>query len=178
LLRTPKPMTLAEIADTVGLDHSTCLRLMRSLEDLRQVLRLDQGKKYICSPKALSPLPLLHPLKQIRRESASIFYKFAAEVGATLGFVISLGTERMVVQVATSAGTLNPYYNAWLDGPLHGSGPGKAYLMSLSPAERRRAVGPEPFAAFTPRTLRSWSELEADLARAEARGYALVHDEY
>jgi len=61
LLQARQPMTLAEIADAVALDHSTTLRLLRSLEELKQVIRLGQGKKYLCSPKALRPLPLLHP---------------------------------------------------------------------------------------------------------------------
>lgn len=178
LLQARQPMTLAEIADAVGLDHSTTLRLLRSLEDLKQVIRLGQGKKYLCSPKALRPLPLLHPIEQLRRESAPMLYGFAAEVRATVILVIYLGYERLVAQVATSQGTLNPYYNAWLHGPLHGSGPGKALLTSLPEAERRELVGPEPFRAYTDRTIRSWDALNADLEEAIARGYVLVRDEF
>ncbi|WP_342643116.1 IclR family transcriptional regulator [Rhodoligotrophos ferricapiens] len=178
LLQARQPMTLAEIGDSVDLDHSTTLRLLRSLEDLRQVIRIGQGRKYVCSPKALRPLPLLHPLEQLRRESAPMLYGFSTEVGATAVLVIYLGTERLVAQVATSPGTLNPYYNAWLAGPLHGSGPGKALLLSLSPAQRRELVGAEPFKAYTEHTIRTWEALDADLQESAARGYVLVRDEY
>src|SRR5690606_14260600 len=71
-----------------------------------------------------------------------------------------------------------PYYNAWLDGPLHGSGPGKALLMSLDRETRRELVGQEPFHAFTPHTIQTWDALDADLTAAEDRGYALVRDEF
>lgn len=178
LLQARNPMTLAEIADAVGLDHSTCLRLLRNLEDLRQIIRLGQGRKYICSPRALSPLPLLHPLEQLRRECGMILNTFARDVNASVVLVIYLGNERLAVQVATGIGTLNPYYDPWLQGPLHGSGPGKAYLLSLSPAERRSLLGEEPYMAYTPQTIRTWSDLDADLQAAEARGFALVRDEF
>jgi len=178
LLQARQPMTLAEIADAVALDHSTTLRLLRSLEELKQVIRLGQGKKYLCSPKALRPLPLLHPIDQLRRESAPMLYEFAAEVRATVVLVIYLGHERLVAQVATSQGTLNPYYNAWLAGPLHGSGPGKALLLSLPDKERRALVGEEPFKAYTEHTIRSWDRLSEDLAASAERGYVLVRDEF
>lgn len=178
LLQARQPMTLAEIADAVALDHSTALRLLRSLEELRQVIRLGQGKKYLCSPKALRPLPLLHPIEQLRRESAPTLYGLAADMHATVILVVYLGAERLVAQVATSEGTLNPYYNAWLAGPLHGSGPGKALLMSLGDAERRALVGAEPFKTYTDHTIQSWDRLSEDLALSAMRGYALVRDEF
>lgn len=178
LQRATRPMSLVEIAEGVGLDSSATLRLLRSLEDLEQVIRLGDGRRYFCSPRALRPLPLLHPLEQLRREAAAPLYAFSAEVGMSAVLVAYLGRERLVVHVATSAGTLNPYYNAWLEGPLYGSGPGKALLMSMTPAERRSLLGDEPFKKYTERTISTWEALDRDLKAAIARGYALVQDEF
>lgn len=178
MLRAHQPMTLAEIAEAAKLDQSTTLRLLRSLEDLKKIIRVGHNKKYMCSPKALSPLPLLHPIEQLRREAAPLIFEFSTEVKTSVVFVIYLGTEILAVQVATSPGTLNPYYNAWLEGPLHASGSGKALLMSLPPAQRQDLLGKGPYRAYTEKTLTSWDALNTNLTKADARGYALVCDEF
>lgn len=178
LLGATKPLTLAEIVDEVGLDNSTVLRLLRTLVELRQVIRVSKGRRYLASPRALRPLPLLHPLEQLRRETAALLYSFAAEVKMTAVLVVFLEAERLVVQVATGPGTLNPYYDAWLQGPLHGSGPGKALLMTMTPDDRRVLVGEGPFVKYTEQTLLTADALEADLTAAQKRGFALVRDEF
>lgn len=178
LLGASQPMTLAEIAESVRLDQSTTLRLLRSLEELQQVIRVGDGKKYACSPKALRPLSLLHPLEQLRRETGPLLSALSSEIDKSVVLVLYLGVERLVVELGLSAGTLNPYYDAWLKGPLHGSGPGKALLLTLTPDQRRALLGPEPYRACTPATLTSWAALEVDLGKAAERGYVTVRDEY
>ncbi len=178
LLAATQPMTLAEIADGLGLDHSSTLRLLRALEDLGRVIRLPDGRKYACSPQALRPLSLLHPVEQLRREAAPLISALAAQIRESVVLVVFLGHERCVVDVALSHGSLSPYYSTWLHGPLHGSGPGKCLLMSLDAPRRRALLGPEPYLAHTPSTLTSWEAVSADLAAATERGYAIVRDEF
>lgn len=178
LLAATQPMTLAEIADAVGLDHSSALRLLRALEELGRVIRLPDGRKYACSPLSLRPLSLLHPVEQFRREAAPLITALAEQIRQSVVLVVFIGLERCVVDVALSPGSLSPYYTTWLHGPLHGSGPGKCLLMSLDEPRRRALLGPEPYRAHTPATLTSWEAVEADLAAAEARGYAIVRDEF
>tara|TARA_R110000751_G_scaffold13472_1_gene45207 strand:- start:67 stop:816 length:750 start_codon:yes stop_codon:yes gene_type:complete len=178
LLAATQPMTLAEIADGLGLDHSSALRLLRALEELGRVIRLPDGRKYACSPQALRPLSLLHPIEQLRRDAAPLISALAAQIRQSVVLVVFFGQERCVVDVALSPGSLSPYYSTWLHGPLHGSGPGKCLLMSLDEPRRRALLGPEPYRAHTPTTLTSWDDVSADLAAATERGYAIVRDEF
>src|SRR5690606_3551949 len=69
LIAAPQPMLLGDVATAVKLDQSTTHRLLRSLEDAGHVIRVQGGKRYLASPKALFPLPLLHPLALFRREA-------------------------------------------------------------------------------------------------------------
>jgi IclR family acetate operon transcriptional repressor len=172
------PLSLAEVATEAQLDLSTTLRLLRTLEEARQVIRMGDGKRYMASPKALRPLPLLHPLEQLRREVDPILRELAAKVAKTVVLVVYLGGERVVVEVMQSAGSLSPYYSTWLHGPLYASAPGKALLLSTEPARRKALLGDEPYAAFTQHTLTSWDAVEQDLALAAQRGYVLVQDEF
>ncbi len=178
LIPAGQPLSLAEIAGAANLDQSTVLRLLRTLEEARQVLRIGDGKRYIASPKALRPLPLLHPLEQLRREANSILRQLAAKVGNTVVLVAYLGNERLVVDVMLAPNSLTPYYATWLHGPLHASGPGKAFLLSQDESQRRSLLGPEPYAAPTAGTLTSWKALDQDMRQSAERGYVLVRDEF
>ncbi|WP_162409469.1 IclR family transcriptional regulator [Acuticoccus sediminis] len=178
LLSASQPLTLAEISEAVGLDQSTALRLIRSLEELGQLIRIGDGKRYVCSPKALKPMPILHPLERLRREVAPLINGLATRSGQSVVLVAYLGTNRVVLDVALTQGSLSPYYTAWLKGPFHGSGPGKALLSALDPARRRELLGEEPFRAYTPRTITTYAGLDADLARAKERGFVTIRDEF
>jgi len=172
-----QPLGLAEIASAADLDLSTTLRLLRTLEEAQQVLRIGDGKRYLASPKTLRPLPLLHPIEQLRREADPILRELAAKVAKTVVLVIFLGEERLVVDVMQTAGSLSPYYTTWLHGPLYASAPGKALLLTMTEARRREVLGPEPYAAFTASTRTSWAAVRADLAGVE-RGVVRVEDEF
>ncbi|MDB5591256.1 IclR family transcriptional regulator [Enterovirga sp.] len=173
-----QPLTLADISAQTSLDLSTTLRILRTLEDARFVSRAPDGKRYLPSPKILRPLPLLHPMEQFRRESGPLLGELAAKFAKTVVLVVFIGVERVVVDIVQPAGSLSPYYAGWLQGPLHASGPGKALLLTMSPEQRRAALGEEPFRAYTPSTITRWSDLDRDLARADERGIIQVANEF
>lgn len=178
LIQAVHPLTLAGIAAEVKLDLSTTLRLLRSLEELGRVMRVGDGKQYLASPAALRPLPLKHPLEELRRQADPLVRALAAKIGETVVLIAYVGGERLVVDVFQAPDSLSPYYSTWLFGPYHASAPGKAFLLAL-PTERREAVlGPGPFPALTEHTVTSAEVLRAQLEEAEARGYVTIRDEY
>ncbi|MDS1139117.1 IclR family transcriptional regulator C-terminal domain-containing protein [Pusillimonas sp. SM2304] len=178
LLASSQPLSLAEVAAKVGLDQSTTLRLLRALETERQVLRLADGKRYLASPKALRPLSLFHPLEALRREAAPMLRDLASKLSKTVVLVVYFGLERVVLDVLQSPGSLSPYYESWLKGPLHASGPGKALLLSMDDKSRKSALGAEPYAAFTDATIRSWDAIQRNLQEAAQLGVISVVDEH
>src|SRR5690606_27094609 len=178
LLASSQPLSLAEVAAKVGLDQSTTLRLLRALEAARQVLRLADGKRYLASPKALRPLSLFHPLEALRREAAPMLRDLANKLSKTVVLVVYFGLERVVLDVLQSPGSLSPYYESWLKGPLHASGPGKALLLSMDDKSRKSALGAEPYAAFTDATIRSWDAIQRNLQEAAQLGVISVCDEH
>lgn len=177
MLAARAPLTLAEIAARVGLEQSTTLRLLRALEVAEYVVRQPFTKRYSPSPKAIHPFALLHPVEQLRRETSAFVRDIANDLQQTVVFILFVGYERMVVEIAQTPGSLSPYYGTWLRGPLHGSGGGKSLLLGLDGAARRAVLGEEPFAAWTGSTLTTWAQLDADLAQAATRGYVVARDE-
>lgn len=178
LTATGHPMSLAELSAATELDQSTALRLLRTLEAAGRVIKVGDGKRYLPSPTSLRPLPLLHPLEEVRREADPLVRSLAAKVGKTVVFVGYLGNERVVIDVFQTAGSLSPYYSSWLKGPLHASGPGKALLLANSLQDRQAMLPAAPYPVSTPKTITESADLMADLAKAEARGYVVVRDEF
>ncbi len=178
LIAASHPLTLAEIAAEVKLDLSTTLRLLRSLEESQRVIRVGDGKHYLASPHTLRPLPLKHPLEELRRQADPRVRSLANKVNQSVVLVAYIGGERVVVDVMQAGSSLSPYYSTWLHGPLHASGPGKALLLATAPAEREALLGKPPYAARTAHTLTSRSAVDADLKQAAQNGYVLVRDEF
>ena len=178
LIKTAHPMTLAAIAAEVKLDLSTTLRLLRSLEEMKRVMRVGDGKQYLASPSALRPLPLKHPLEELRRQADPLVRTLASKIGETVVLVAYVGGERLVVDVFQASDSLSPYYSTWLMGPYHASAPGKAFLLALPPERRATILGSDPFPALTAQTITSADVLFAQLDEAEKRGYVSIRDEY
>ncbi len=172
------PMNLAELAAAAHLDQSTAHRLVRALEDAGYVVRHEASKRYSPSPKLLHPLPLMHPLEQVRREAAPLLRELAQQLQLTTLLVLFVGVERLVLDIVQVPGSLTPYYGSWLRGPLHATGGGKSLLLGLDAAQRRALLGPEPWTAATPHTLTGWAALDADLRLAAERGYIVSRNEH
>lgn len=178
LASSAQPMGLAELAIATGLEQSTTLRLLRALEDIEYVLRLPDSKRYLPSPKALMPLPLMHPLEQLRAESWPVLQELTNEIGQTVVLMVYLGAARMVLNLIRGREGVAPYYGSWMRGPLHGTAIGKAVLLTYDAPSRRNMLGKEPFEQATSHTLTRLDELEAELKVSAERGYTVGSNEY
>lgn len=178
VLAAPQPLALSEIASQAQLDQSTTMRLLRTLEESKYVIRTRDGKRYVGSPKALMPLPLMHPMKQLRREAGPILHELSAKLKQSVVLVLYVDTERIAIDIAQSPGSLAPFYSTWLTGPRHASGSGKALLHSLGSPAWQDLIGPGPYTRYTPQTLTTPELLEKDLAEAGERGYLIAREEH
>lgn len=174
----PHALTLAELAAVTNLDQSTAHRILRQLEEAGYVVRGGASKRYFASPKVLSPLPLLHPLNQFRRESQPILQELAHRISHTVILVGFFGTARMVIDIAMVPGSVTPYYSTWLQGPLHATGVGKALLSGLTVDQRLRVLGANPLTRYTDRTIVDTGVLNEKLATEPNDRYVVSNEEY
>lgn len=172
-------MSLSDIAAETGLDASTAHRLLQTLVEQGYAVREEIQKRYLPGPLALSPLSLFHPLTQLRRESAPILHSCQRSVGgATVAFVLFIGSERLIVDFAQGTNPLSPYYDTWLKSPLHGSASGRLLLAWMTEGERERLLGPGPYEAYTSKTITEPAVLAEELKLVRMQGYAVGRDDY
>lgn len=177
VIEAPAPMTLTELAERTGLDPSSALRITQILMSEGYLVRQHPGKRYCAGPRALSMLSPYHPLNVFRRDTAEILHQLRDEIGATVGLVLFLGTQRLIVDLAQGIDALAPFYDTWLRTPLHAAASGKLLLARLGPKQKRELLGKEPLPAATPHTITKYSELEDMLTAVREDGYAISRDD-
>lgn len=177
LVESPTPQALSEVANGAGLDSSTAYRLLQTLVERGYAVRDPESKRYMAGPRALSPLGMSHPLRELAREAAPILGSLRTTTGQTCGLVVFINTQRLIVDTAPGDHPLVPYYDTWLRSPLHGSASGKILLASLSSSERVALLGSGPYPAATPHTITEPAALERHLSEAFNRGYAVARDD-
>jgi len=176
LIEAQMPLSLTAIAASTGLETSTCLRLLRTLEQASYVLKDDATRHYFASPRALAPLSLNHILNVIRREIQPGLLHLRDLVRETVLFVLFVRNERLILEIAQLPGSITPYYDTWPHDELHKVASGKILLMTLSEPERFARLGPGPYAACGPGTVTDPEELQQELLRCEKDGYLIAED--
>lgn len=171
-----RPLALSEISETVGLASSTTHRLLQTLTQCDQVYKNAQGR-YCLAPRALFPLTLDHPLQMLRRDAADMLKGLQNRYGPSVLLVVFLGEKRMAIDFAAGAYSVAPYFDTYISAPAHASVSGKIMLADMTSEQRDELLGAEPYAARTRYTIVGRQQLDDDLLRVAAQGYATNFNE-
>jgi IclR family pca regulon transcriptional regulator len=172
-----RPVGIPDVVTLTGLDRSAVQRLLYTLRAERFLRQDPQTKRYTLGPRVLD---LAHGFQQgdaLRRIALPFLDDLARRTEETINlteldgsdvvYVVRIGS-RHVVSVDLALGTRLP---AWCTGP------GRAILSRLTPAEIDQLVPAEPLPARTPRTLTHRSEVLKRIARAARDGFAVNDQE-
>jgi IclR family pca regulon transcriptional regulator len=174
-LSTPEPQTLSDVARTTGLSRAAARRFLLTLERLGYVTQqhgrfaltpqvLELGYAYLSSltlPEVAQP----HLAKLVERvhESSSVSVLDGGEVV----YVARVPTRR-IMTVSINVGTRFP---------AHATSMGRVLLAGLDAPARAAVLDAVAFEAITPATVTARADLERELDRVAAQGYALVDQE-
>jgi len=172
-----EPLSLSEIGRALNAPMSSCLYLVRALEN-RGYLYAVGTRRHIYPTRKLFDIaraisageswiervhPLLIELRDVTRET------------------ILLGKRQgnRVVYIAVFEGTQTIRYSAHVGDikPLHASSIGKALLAMMDPAERKKIVAKVSFEQVTDTTLTSAEALLKDVEKGIKRGYTETRGE-
>ncbi len=172
------PQSAAGIAQVLGVNRSTALRLMSEIEALGYVVRDPETKSYAIAPARFYPFIASHAdhldwsmvvdpiLSDLRDEfgEASIMGVPANGTMVYLAFFPSLH----VITVRERLGTTRP---------MHCSALGKAYLSALDDRALDGELALLNYHGGTDRSARGPIQLRERLSDARKRGYAIDRDE-
>jgi DNA-binding IclR family transcriptional regulator len=171
-------LTQTGIAAALGLPLPTVHRLTATLVARGFLLRDERSRRLRLGLEVLRLVaPTLTGLRvpDLAREPLRAL---AEETGETVNLAVL--DEGEVIYLASQAGRhlLTPQVPPGLRLPPHCTALGKCLLAQLAEPEARALLGPEPYAALTPRTRTRWDALRDDLARARRERAAVSLEEY
>lgn len=168
------PRSSSDLARALGVNRSTGLRILQSLQGAGYVTRDPQTRRYSSVPERLYSLVANHDdhwnwFEQVQPVLVALRDRFGE---ATLHAVPANGS---MVYMAFYA-SLHPIAVREQIGtvrPMHCSGLGKAYLAGLDSSKLDQELGQLSYLGGTDRAPRGPIELRAQVEEARARGYAL-----
>jgi DNA-binding IclR family transcriptional regulator len=171
--------SLAEISRHLGVNKAIALRIVDELRATGFVFRDDLTGHYVMTYK-LSNLGL-RKLAQTRvlDQSSGVLRELANETGELVRLgVVEFGQRvTWVLAFVGARRTLHIDPNYRLDLQLNTHAAGKAWLSTLPPAAAWAVLQATGIEKCTPHSKTSRKDIEADLAQARERGFALSYEE-
>ena len=171
-----KPRRIGEIADYLGVHHSTALRFLHTLRKHGFVHELPDHRYRLGSAMFRLGFQALEGI-----ELRSVARPYMEKLNEATNETVHLGTledgDVVYVEKVEAAHRVRMVSRIGAIATLHCTGVSKGILAFLPDAERRRLLAMHELRKYTDNTLTDLDELEADLTLSRERGYALDRQE-
>ena len=168
-------LTIAGLHRSLGLPKSTIIRLANELEQHGYLKQRNGGYELGAKTLELGALYLRrHGVLDIVRP---ILEELRDDVGETVCLATLADGDVLHLDVIASLKPIHYRTDVGSRAPAYSTALGKAILATMDDDAIGSAVGPGPYRALTPNTLRRWPDLLADIKRTRKRGYALDAEE-
>ncbi len=170
-------LSLTEVARIAELAPSTAYRMLITLQASGFAEVQESNQLWFVGVEAFRIGSAFLCRRKLSLRGHSIIQHLMLQTGETANIAL---TEREGVVFVTQAETHEPiraFFRPGTRGPYHASGIGKAALAFMADEPRRAVLNRLTLDRFTPKTMCSIADLEADLVETRARGYALDDEE-
>ena len=171
-----KPRRIGEIAEYLGVHHSTALRFLHTLRKHGFVHELPDHRYRLGSAMFRLGFQALEGI-----ELRSVARPYMERLNEATNETVHLGTledgDVVYVEKVEAAHRVRMVSRIGAIATFHCTGVSKGVLAFLPDAERRRLLAMHELRKYTDNTLTDLDQLEADLALSRQRGYALDDQE-
>ena len=171
-----KPRRIGEIAEYLGVHHSTALRFLHTLRKHGFVHELPDHRYRLGSAIFRLGFQALEGI-----ELRSVARPYMERLNEATNETVHLGTledgDVVYVEKVEAAHRVRMVSRIGAIATLHCTGVSKGILAFLPDAERRRLLAMHELRKYTDNTLTDLDQLEADLTLSRQRGYALDDQE-
>jgi IclR family pca regulon transcriptional regulator len=172
-----RPLTLTEIAGSLGTNKSTAIRFCYTLTRL-EYIRRDRQKRYHPTPRVLSLGSQVIRGMDWLAIARHYLERLSEEVKETAGLFVLDGHEVLYLMRVVKERNLLPY-DAQIGSkfPVHCSSVGKVLMAFGPPQQTRRILKKLDFRPLTHRTITSMEEFLEELEGVRKKGYAISDEE-
>jgi len=174
---TPE-LGVTELAERLGLHKSTVHRFLVNLEAGGLVERNARTARYRLGLRIFELGGLVLQQMNLWDEALPFLEGLVRDTGETGHLAVLDGGEAIYIERVEARRALRIPSAVGRGYPAHATNLGKVLLADLAPDRLRQIVGEGPLGAFTPHTITDPSELEAELERIRAQGFAVDNEEY
>ncbi len=167
---------LVDFAERLGVSRATAFRVLSTLQRRGYVDHVRAAHVYRLGPQ-MRALASRSGSSSVIRLAALAMADLRTLTGETVN--LALLRRGMIAYVAIFEGVHSLRMSAKVgdEVPAHSTAIGKAILAALPKSERDAVLGPDPYPAFTRRTITRRKQLDLDLARTLGRGFAIDDEE-
>ena len=171
--------TLTEIASGLGINKSSCLTILRTLQS-RQFVRFDEDtRKYSLGLAFLEFATVAMAHVTFISLAKPIIERLALETHLTFFLTQRVASDTvMIMEKAESRELVHVSFPIGQRRPIIAGSTGKAFLAFMDEAERHSVLAELGLVQYTPTTITDPAKLEAELGEVRARGYAINFGEY
>jgi DNA-binding IclR family transcriptional regulator len=177
ILGHPQAVGLPDLSAWLGLPRQTVHRLLVQLERAGMVLRDPSRERYSAGPRlsrfAFATLRSLNQSAPVR----SILKELVEDIGETCNIGVLDNLDYVYLQRIECDWPLRLHMEIGSRMDAHSVSGGKVLLANLEPSLCGRLLRSRKLKASTPHTLIRIGEIEAELAKVRAQGYALNDQE-
>jgi len=175
LVKSPDGGGVTEIARTLELSKSNAFRLLRTLTALGYV-RSMENKNYCATMKAWQLGQRIIEHLNLPKIAAPQLRELSQKTEATVYLAVRDGLTVIYIDKIESSKPIRSFTPKGGNAPIHCVGTGKALLAEEYELLREQVRG--NLTRYTPITITSIEELDADMAATRKRGYAVDNGEY
>ncbi|MBH0110098.1 IclR family transcriptional regulator [Salinibacterium sp. NG22] len=172
-----RPASVSELAEEFGVHRSTMFREVQSLEEVGYLRKRKNGEYVL----GLHLIALAHQASDsldLREIAHDRLAKLHRTVGNTIHLAAMVDHSIFYVDKIEDTSGVRMYSRIGSPARPYCSGVGKAILAELAASDRDAVLRNVVWEKFTPKTLTTRPELDAELAIVSARGWAVDDGEF
>jgi IclR family KDG regulon transcriptional repressor len=179
LLATSKDgLGVTEIGQRIGLHKSTVFRLLQALSARGYIEKDPKTSTYKLGLKFIEISGLYIKKLELKTEALPFMRKLAEIVGQPVHLAILDGHEVIYIEKVELVNNIRMYSQIGRRAPAYCSAIGKILLTGLSSDRLRELLETIRFEQYTPNTILSPVELEKEIRKVAAEGWAVDNEEH
>lgn len=172
LARSEGPLGVSDLAARLDVDPSSSYRILATLESYGFVIQEARGRKYSLGFESLAIAGALLRKLDVVSLAGRHLVDLVARTGESAHLAVLSGAKVVFVCRETATALLRVETTVGTAEPAHCTAVGKALLIDHDEHQLRKLFDVEPLPRFTDTTITGLHDLQVELARSRAAGYA------